>query len=357
MNHLINISIGIDTVYLYCALTYKQARAIIDTIAKLSAFFTEFDDYEFDRYACRSEHFADRGIKIRAAKYGGGPWGLYILLHPALLLGSDDRSALYQPTKGNYHELLKRARKLFAKLNIPFKLEDMALIRVDVTMNLVFDDPEYVSSYLRIIKKGFILAHYKLDWFREDEHKARDPKEANRHSYKQRCKSACYFAYDKSAQLQMIDKFPEALVGKHILRLEAQLTSRAIKKWIDRDARGDQYKTLRQLVKNGSKFHRWYLKRMGLLAGEHLRYEEAVELVSGVKGKKTRKRMLQIMDALGYNKANLSNVLDKLELKPNAASKALREFSKLGISPITVPNAEDASLPGLAELLELPLEK
>ena len=350
MKHLINYVVGIDTLSYYHVLTDKQARAIVRELSDRTKFFTEVDDYEKDSYACRSEHYAERGIKVRVARYKGNLWGLYILVHPTLLLGDDDRSALYRPKKGSYNELLKQTKAIFKELNIPFDLEDMALSRADITINLIFVDSEYVDRYLRIIKKAKTLKHYSLDKFRESEHKAKDPKEANKHSYIQRCKSASYFVYDKTAQLHMIDKFPETLEKKHILRLEAQLSGKAMKKWCKSKACKNHYQVLHQLVKNGRDIHRWYLKRMGLLLGEHMRYEDAVERVNTVKGEKTRRHMLAIMEALGYNNANLSNVLDKLKLKPNAASKALRMFSELGISPITVPNAEDASLPGMADL-------
>ncbi len=351
MSILLGITIGIDTILYYKALSYSQMEKILSAMMRLSGFFTEEDDYEHESYSYRSEHFADKGIRIRVSKRGDSPWGLYVLIHPTLLLGNDDRSALYRPTKGNYQALLKHAKKPFSKFKIPFGLDQMKLCRADVTINLLFKRDKYVAAYLRIIKKSLLLAHYKLDWFREGEHRAKDVKEANKNSYTQRCKSASYFVYGKDAQLKMIGKFPETLKGKHVLRLEAQLRSKAMKKWGNRDAQGDQYKTLRQLVRNGVRIHRWYLKRMGLLAGEHLRFEDAVEIVSNVKGKKTRRRMLDIMDALSFNNVNLSNVIQKLDLKPNAVSKAFKKFSELGISPITVPNAEDDALPSLAKFI------
>ena len=347
------VQYGIDTVCFYHVLTGKQAEAIISKLAKLPEFFTEVDDYEKDSYSCRSEYYTDQGIKARVAKYNGKPWGLYILVHPTLLLGNDDRSALYQPKKRSYNELLKRIEKPFEKLKIPFTLEEMALSRADITINLIFHDAEYVSRYLRTIKKALIPAHYSLDRFRKDEHKARNPKEANKHSYTQRCMSASYFVYDKTSQLQMVNKFPKSMKGKRVLRLEAQLSSKAIKHRVKLNARGDPYKTLRQLYTNCKSIHKKYLKRMKLLLGDHLRYEDAVQRVNSVKGKKTRTRMLEIMDALGYNNANLSNVVEKLELKPGAVDKAFKKFAELGFSPITVPNAEGEALPCIRKLLNL----
>lgn len=354
MKTIVDTLIGIDTIRYYNILTNKQAGKTLDAISCLDSFFTETKDDRRGKYSYRSEYFAEQGIKIRVAKYGDSPWGLYILLHPTLLLGDNDRSALYRPNKENYEELLDRASKVLKKAKVPYELEDMLINRVDITMNVIFKQKEYVDGYIRIIKKSPILPCYELDQFHKNEHKAKDPVKANKHSYIQRCKSAAYFIYNKRAQLLMIDKFPESLVDKYVLRFEAQLKGKAIKKWISADAWGNHYQVLQQGVKNGATIHKWYLKRLGLLAGDHLRYEDAVELVGNVRSKKTRNRMLDIMEALGYNKTNLTNVVKKLGLKHEAANKAMKTFAKLGISPITVPNAEDRTLPCLSEILDNP---
>ena len=98
-----------------------------------------------------------------------------------------------------------------------------------------FEDSDLAESYLRILKKGLLLPHYHLEWFRKNERKAKDIKAANTHSYKQACQSAAFFSYDKTAQLEMIGRFPDRLIGKRVLRLEVQLRRKGIRKWVCED--------------------------------------------------------------------------------------------------------------------------
>jgi hypothetical protein len=92
--------------------------------------------------------------------------------------------------------------------------------RADYTQNHCFSDAELVQAYLRILKKSRVLPHYRVEEFREEEGKTKDVREANRHSYKQSCKSAAFFAYDKTAQLAMLGEEGAKLKSGRILRLE-----------------------------------------------------------------------------------------------------------------------------------------
>ena len=160
----------------------------------------------------------------------------------------------------------------------------MKLNRADVTMNLVFPETRLVDAYLRILKNSLILPHYKLDWFREEEHKAKDCKSANAHSHTQRCKSASFFVYDKTAQLEMINKFPASSADKKILRLEAQLRRGAMRKWVGKDEMESTYKTLKSLCGQGEKIILWYLRRIQQPGGRYVRYKDAEGRRSRAKG-------------------------------------------------------------------------
>ena len=139
------------------------------------------------------------------------------------------------------------------KVQLDLPPETLSLSRVDVTADLEFDDAALVTEYLRIIKKSRILPHYKTDWFKEKDGKARDCREANRHSYKQCCKQGALFAYDKTAQLQMIDRLPNALIGKRILRIEAQLRRKGILKWVPAAACSSSRDIIHTLFKKGKR--------------------------------------------------------------------------------------------------------
>lgn len=171
--------LGIDSFSYYYKLTSKQKSKILEHLKAKKKFRIERDDYESDTHIYFSSYFKDDGIKIWIERIKGNPWGMLIVVHPLLVLGDPDRSALYQlREKSDYNRLVKRVDRFLKTVDVPCSIYDMKLYRVDVTANLLFEDEAYVMEYLRILKKSCLLPRFQLDWFRENEHKAKDCKAA-----------------------------------------------------------------------------------------------------------------------------------------------------------------------------------
>lgn len=346
------IEVGIDTLSYYHVLTPQQKQEIVESIEDLPEFRSKGNYWE-KTYVYRSSLFQKKGVKLVVSQYKGERWGLLIVVHPMLVLGNSDRSKLYMPhKKGEYNSIVKRVDKVLKKVNVPCSVDDMKLYRCDVTENWMFDKLKVVDEYIRIQKKSCLLPHYSWDTFREEDHKARDCKAANKHSCKQYCKSAAFFAYDKTAQLEMIEAFPEALIGKHIFRLEAQLRRKAMKKWVGKDCMdSSNWAIIKELGKSAEKILDWYLKRMHPVEGNHLRYKDAVKIVSQIKGKKKQERMLYLLKKTSDSDtltAALKKLKKKYHLSENQCRTVLKQFKKLGISPITLTNNSDFKcLPGI----------
>ena len=248
--------------------------------------------------------------------------------------------------------MIKLVDKLLKEVDVPCSVDDMKLYRADVTANFIYDTSASVSEYIRILKKSRLLHNYHWDKFREDDHTARDCKIANQHSCKQYCKSAAFFAYDKTAQLEMIEAFPDALIGKHILRLEAQLRRKAMKKWVGEDTMEDSnWKIIKELGVNVEKILSWYLERVNPVHGNYIRYKDAVELVSQVKGEKKRERMLYLLRKTSDSEnlaAAQEKMKEKFQLSDSQCKTVLNQFQKLGISPVTLTNSSGFErLPGM----------
>lgn len=266
--------LGIDTFSYYYKLTSKQKTEIIKHLKAKEEFHTQVSDYFEDTYTYSSDCFKNNGVRVWIQRINGSPWGLLIVVHPLLVLGGSDRSALYQPqNKGEYKQIVERVDKLLKPVGVPCSVDKMKFYRIDVTINLFFKAEALVTEYLRILKKSYLLSHYRLDWFCEEGHKAKDCKAANKHSFKQYCKSAAFFSYDKTAQLEMIGAFPAALTGKHVLRLETQLRRNGMKKWVGKDAmEGSNWGILKKLWKNSPKIISWYIRRLQPIGAQHVRY-------------------------------------------------------------------------------------
>ena len=101
---------------------------------------------------------------------------------------------------------------------------------------------------------------------------------------------------------------------------------------------------------------RWYLHRMELTGGIHVRYEEAAALIDGVKHAKTRARMLYLLQKTSDSR-DLTAALEKLkkefDLSGGQIKRLLKKFRKCGISPITLTNAEPQSaLESIGDVVE-----
>jgi len=130
---------------------------------------------------------------------------------------------LYQPTKKSYEKIVEIVDDLLEPFNLPCSITEMKICRIDATADLHFNKKEYVMDYIHVLKKSVVLPHYTVDFFRDSAKKAKDCKEANSHSFQQYCKSSMFFAYDKIAQLQMTKRLSGTLMGKNVLRLEAEI--------------------------------------------------------------------------------------------------------------------------------------
>lgn len=213
--------------------------------------------------------------------------------------------------------------------------------RADYTQNHCFSDAELVQAYLRILKKSRVLPHYRVEEFREEAGKTKAVREANRHSYKQSCKSAAFFAYDKTAQLAMLGEEGAKLKSGRILRLEVQLRRKALRRWIPKKNLGSGWKTVKHLGKQGDAILRWYWERLQPGGGSYVRYQTAWEQVKTVKGKKLRERMYTLLRRTSDSR-NLESALKKCREQDGWSRgqihQVLEALKKLGIQPITLPN-------------------
>lgn len=340
------VILGIDTFSVYVPLAHQQKEQVITRLKSYKGFYQE-NDYWADIHEYHSEAFADQGIKIYVFQKKRSVWGLMVMVHPMILLGNLDRSALYNPSRKTYRELERRADEILEQVGIPYSLAQMKLYRVDVTMNLVFQDSVPMDAYLRILKKGQLLPHYHLEFFKAGAMKAKNAKEANRNSHKQSCRSGAFFAYNKTAQLRMTNHFPHMLIGKSVLRIEAQLRRRGMKKWLGEDIKDlDNWHIIQKLGNKAPKILKWYLKRTLLVHGEHLRYQDAVERVTNVKRENVRKRMIYLLRKTSDCR-DLSAAVKALKetygLSSGQCRRIFNKFEKLGVSPITLPNNDSLS--------------
>lgn len=289
--------------------------------------------------------YQEQGVKVFLCSKPGKWYRLRVQIEPCRVLGEKDPTALAKLDRKSYKELVKRIDKMLKKLKVPCSIDEMKISRCDLTVNLEFSSQEEPMQYLRILKKSVLIHDYSYVFFRKDDQKAEDWKTANTHSHCISCKSASFLVYDKIAQLQMIDRYDEALMDKHILRLEAELKRTALKRHLGKSAAGTNYQLLSAASAQSAKVVRWYLKRMQPQCERYLRYSDAVGLVKDAGFKKeTEKRMLYLLRKASDREsltAALKDLRDKYSLSKSQCKTILTKFQQLGISPITLTNTSD----------------
>jgi len=327
-------------------LTYEQYRKIENACYAAGSIDDKSDDTSKvlkKRKYLYCGAYIEQGVKVYLHGQSGRWYRLRVQIEPCRALGEKDPTAVAKLDKDTYQKLVKAVNKILKKLKVPCSVDKMKISRCDWTVNLAFSGKDELTECLRIIKKSLIPSRYTHVFFKKGDKKAKDYKSANAHSYCVSCKSASFLAYDKIAQLQMIGRCDETLLGKHILRLEAELERPALKKHLGKSAMGTNYKILSSSARNCRKIVRWYLKRLQPECERYLRYKDAIKLVEKAElGKKTRKRMLFLLRKAS-DKDSLTTALDDMQEKFNLSKgqckNVLKKFSKLGISPITLANS------------------
>ena len=336
------ISTGVHTYSVGMPLTAKQYYQIQKSLSDHlrltnSNFWAKKEQYTVD-------FLKESGIVLYLSKIKR-IYRIKVRLEPCRVLGNSDPAALYQPSKKSYREMIQQVDKLLQPYHIPCSIDEMKISRIDLTCNLLFSQSDPVQIYIRSLQKAFVLPHFKRDYFRPDDGKAKNPQEANRHSCKQKCRSASFFSYDKTAQLQMIGRLTNELIGKRVLRLEAELKREAMKKHLGKQP--DNYHYLKAGAAQAQKVIKWYLKRLFKHAdGTHMCYCEAVELVQQQTWKpKTRERALYLLRKVSDSQsldAALQKTMAHFGIKRDAADRLLCKLRKAGINPITLPNSSHA---------------
>lgn len=330
---------GIHTYAVGMTLTAAQYYEIKDS---LGDFLRKNDG----NYWSRSEHytvdaFREQGVWLYLSRTDT-IYRIKVRIEPCRVLRSDDPTALYQPDKKSYRKMVDCVDKLLKLYHVPRSVDRMKISRLDLTCDLLFKDGGLVMQYIRTLQKSFVLPHYKRVFFREKDGKAKDIRAANMHSCRQQCKQASFFAYDKTAQMEMTGRMTDKLTGSHILRLEAELSRGAMKQHLGKQ--DSNYRFLKQGMKCVLAVINWYLKRMYKgNSGEHLKYQDAAKRIAQGHWKhKTKQRMLYLLrkvsDSETMNTA-IQKTQKKFGLKSQAVTGLLKKLEKVGINPVTLTNA------------------
>lgn len=336
------VEIGIHTFSLFHKLSYSDVQNLIEMLMEQGHCRKIKDDVSSGNRAYFSDYFSEYGVLIYLYQHLNGRSGISLRVTPCTALeGKYAATSLYLPTKENYRKLTGILDEMLDELELDFTSEDMTISRADPCANLHLDDPALVAEYLRIFRKARVIRHYRVVTYQKNAKSVKNVKEANQHSYRLQSRRASFTAYDKRYVLQQLERCPDDLTDKGILRIEAELQREALLKRIKAKKGWSNEKILKESAKRSARILSKYLRQL-LGTGEHVRYQDAVALIESVKmKKKMRERMLYLLrktsDSNNLDRA-LAKLRKKYDLKESQINRVLKKFQKLGISPITLQN-------------------
>lgn len=265
-------------------------------------------------------------------------WIRLIINPSSLCSGRYEPLALFQAEHADLKQIHKRLKEIIKELELPMKLKDFKLNRVDFTRNLYCKSSKEVRVRLDIFRKSEKLPHYKEKKFGnhsgERDEAVDQPlyaDEANRHVWMTGVKDSEFAVYDKGYELK---KRHGLTVLAPVLRMELRVSGQRVRKLAGKVRWEDQ---LRQLSKDQDKVVDKFLHRLHQDFPQVVHKKEALKWIeeSGFQ-KRTKDKMRELVKKMS-SCGSFTAARQKMGLNKKSFIQLLKKFEKIKISPITLP--------------------
>ena len=265
-------------------------------------------------------------------------WIRLIINPSSLCSGRYEPLALFQAEHADLKQIHKRLKEIIKELDLPMKLKDFKLNRVDFTRNLYCKSSKEVRVRLDIFRKSAKLPHYKEKKFGnhsgERDEAVDQPlyaDEANRNAWTTGVKDSEFAVYNKGYELK---KRHGLIILAPILRMELRVSGQRVRKLAGKGRWEDQ---LRQLSKDQDKIMDKFLHRLHQDFPQVVHKEEALKRIeeSGFQ-KRTKDKMRELVKKMS-SCGSFTTARKKMGLNKKSFIQLLKKFEKIKISPITLP--------------------
>ena len=268
-------------------------------------------------------------------------WIRLIINPSSLCSGRYEPLALFQAEHADLKLVQKRLKEIIKELELPMKLKDFKLNRVDFTRNLYCKSSKEVRVRLDIFRKSEKLPHYKEKKFGnhsgERDEAVDQPlyaDEANRHVWMTGVKDSEFAVYDKGYELK---KRHGLTVLAPVLRMELRVSGQRVRKLAGKVKWEDQ---LWQLSKDQDKVVDKFLHRLHQDFPQVVHKEEALKWIEESDfQKRTKDKMRELVKKMS-SCGSFTAARQKMGLSKKSFIQLLGKFEKIKISPITLPEKE-----------------
>lgn len=325
--------------------------------------------YKDDHGVYRCETFGDYGIRVRLEKYEAQRYAQYYLrltVNPKRLLnpGGDWREiylGILPPGKKSVEDMTKAFARLFRDTEIPNKIDDYKLSRLDLCVNIRSDKKKIFRELVRILRKLPTPEKYERKYYRCADKKAENA--YNKHYLRFVCGTHELVIYDKTYQLAANDlavSYEKLPAG--VLRIEVHCRREYLRK-IEKKHGIDSTQDLieRMMGESGKRIVKLFSQCFH--TGEFCQPEEIERRISASRFDPVKKAAMLTLSGRMQRMQNLDKALRAMGKEGYDTKGILNAFQSLNISPIPLrKNFSAPCLPGIVELLrgvargEVPVE-
>lgn len=283
--------------------------------------------------------YKHRGVEILLTQSLTHRSWIRLIINPSSLCsGRYEPLALFQAEHADLKLVQKRLKEIIKELELPMKLKDFKLNRVDLTRNLYCKSSEEVKVRLDIFRKSEQLPHYKE---KNPRRKSGERDEAvdqplyankkNQHSWTTCAKNCEFSVYDKGYELK---KQHRITILSSILRLELRISRQRLQKLAGKGNWEDQ---LRQLSKDQDEIMDKFLHRLHQDFPQVVHTKEALKRIEESSfQKRTKDKMRELVKKMS-SCGSFTAARQKMGLNKKSFIQLLKKFEKIKISPIILP--------------------
>lgn len=277
-----------------------------------------------------------------------------LTVNPVILLGGG-YADLFIATDETMCALADNINALLYQIGSSDSFEDLCLSRIDCTIDVSMPSQEDITELIQCVQQTKLRAGYEQESFN---HKFRNYREKNKHSFRAKCHDVCLTIYDKSFQLQEEGIMRQENIPPNRLRIEAAFYNGALQRILNGHLGATVYDC--QLGTKIMYFSdlsiRLILKYVNLILspGRYMRFDLAKEEIEKCNfNKMTKELMIAFLyEVSRHYKEGVDGAIMDCGLFRNRANSLLRRFRELDLNPVTLPiRSEVQQLPSIAQLM------
>ena len=351
---------------------YQALQAMADS-AYRNKFEVESHSDKFNlNHTYELNGMSELGIKVKIKQFAAHPgYARAKLTFGSMLNGTYAPLHLYKGKEGEWKAVQDRYSDWLDLDGFPNDLNDLSLARIDLTEDIKCENAFTVDWTVYAIGKSVVSPKYHGVRFSKKNSREEDPKEANRHSVEYCTKTkrkdkkrgrttgiqprTAIKAYNKTYEVnkRYKKKGCSNRVEDDILRVELTHTGTALRRKLKVSKSASNREVVDAAAQNAHGLIWRFLKSGMFTEGSFLRFDAAIKEIQANPEIKDQYRPLMLGLIRKVSDCdNICNAAKRMGLSGKELRKLLRQFAKIRLSPVTLPNeGTPKQLPCIAELM------